>query len=160
MQRRQLMTALAVVFGCAVGPTGAFAAQRDADAVTFVRRLVQREIFRQAKDIPPDDARFFSLFTRDVRRLLESPVPPRPDIPLGPKLHAFLGRGVLPGWEVVLMDVTPTPGTAIAVDLTVRGARRRILVEPVREDGEWRVANISYGEGEDYVTFHRRLRGQ
>ena len=95
-----------------------------------------------------------------VRRLLESPIPPRPDVPLGPKLHAFLGPGVLPGWEVVLMNVAPAAGTAIAVDLTVRGERRRILVEPVREDGEWRVANIWYREGEDYVSFHRRLRGQ
>ena len=42
----------------------------------------------------------------------------------------------------------------------VRGVPRRLVVHPVREEDEWRIANIIYGPGEDFVAYHRRLRGQ
>src|SRR5262249_17310013 len=152
-------TTMAAALAGALLP-GAAPAQEEADAVAFVRRLYQREILRDAGGSKVGDAAFYGLFTRDVRRLLKSPVSPRPDIPLGPLSHAVYGPGVLPGTAVTLVNVAPAQGTSVAVDLMIRGEPRRVIVQTAREGGQWRIADVDYGRGESYVAYHRRLRGQ
>ncbi len=134
------------------------------DPMIFVRRVYQREILRDARGDKIGNAAFYALFTAEVSRVLQSPVQPRPNFPIGLS-HAFYGPGVLPGTEVTLQTVTPAAagkgrGTAVAVDLKVRGTPRRIIVHVAREQGRWRIADIDYGTGESYVTYQRKVRGQ
>ena len=155
--RRDVLAAFAAMLTLPL--RGAAAETQEREDVTFVRRTYQRQILRDVRNVPMTDAELQAVFTNDVRRLLQSPVPPRPDVPIGPKLHAFYGPVVLPGSEVTLHGYTPGEGT-VAVDIKIRGVPRRLVVHPVREDGEWRIANIVYGPGEDFVSYHRKLRGQ
>lgn len=159
MRRRDVLTAIAALTA-ALPPCAGLAQGGEPGAVAFVRRLYEREILRDARGAKIGNAEFYGLFTRAVRGLLRSPVPPRSNIVLGPMLHAFYGPGVLPGTQVMLRDVAPAPGSSVAVDLTVRGEARRVVVHTAREDGEWRIADIDYGRGESYVAYHRKLRGQ
>jgi len=154
--RRTILAAFAMMLAPSVK---AAAETQEREDVTFVRRTYQRQILRDVRNAPMTEAELQAVFTNDVRDLLQAPVPPRPDLPIGPKLHAFYGPGVLPGWEVTLHGYTPGDGT-VAVDIKVRGVPRRLVVHPVREEDEWRIANIVYGPGEDFVAYHRRLRGQ
>ena len=163
MRRRDFLTALAALTA-ALPPCAGLAQNREQgggqDAVAFVRRLYESEIRRDAGGAKIDNAAFYGLFTREVRRLLQSPVPPRANIVLGPLSHAFYGPGVLPGTPVTLRDVAPAAGTSVAVDLVVRGEPRRVIVRTARENGQWRIADIDYGRGDSYVAYHRKLRGQ
>ena len=133
------------------------------DPVIFVRRVYRREILRDARAGKMSSEAFHALFTPEVRRVLQSPVQPSPNFPIGLS-HAFYGPGVLPGTEVTLQNVTPAApgqgGTAVAVDLQVRGTPRRIIVRVAREKGRWRIADIDYGTGESYMTYQRKVRGQ
>lgn len=138
------------------------------DPVDFVRRVYQREILRDVRGGKLSNEAFWALFTAEVARLLQSPVQPRPNLPIGLS-HAFYGPGVLPGTEVTLQNVAAAPagkaqgkgeGTAVAVDLQVRGTARRIIVRLARDQGHWRIADIDYGTGESYVTYQRKVRGQ
>ena len=163
MRRRDLLTALAALTA-ALAPCAGLAQDREhggeQDAVAFVRRLYEGEIERDARGAKIGNAEFYGLFTREVGRLLRSPVPPRPDIALGPLSHAFYGPGVLPGTQVTLQQVAPAAGTSVAVDLMVRGEPRRVIVRTARENGQWRIADIDYGRGDSYVAYQRKLRGQ
>jgi hypothetical protein len=155
-----LTFALTFALTWALAPAAARAQERESEQETFVRRIYQREILRDVRGAKISDAEFYGLFTSDVRRLVQSPIPPQPNVAIGRLLHAFYGPGVLPGWEVTLQKVAPAQGTSVAVDIEVRGVPRHILVHTAREGGEWRIANIDYGGGEDYVGYHRKLRGQ
>src|ERR1700751_4630680 len=105
MRRRNFMTTIAAVLAGALLPAAGVAQEAERDAVAFVRRIYQREILRDVRGAKIGDAGFYALFPQDPRRLLQSPVPPRPDIALGPLSHAFYGPGVLPGTEVTLQNV-------------------------------------------------------
>jgi hypothetical protein len=52
-------------------------------------------------------------------------------------------------------------GTAEAptllIDVVVAGVPRRVVLDAVEDDGSWRIANITYDEGEDFAGFERRL---
>lgn len=133
------------------------------EPAAFVRALYEREIAQNAARQPGSEAEFSGLFTREVRQLIHAPTRHNMPVVIGPKLHAFFGLGMLPGWPVTLQQVAGdgTAGaSAVAVDLTVHGEPRRIMVYPVREGGEWRIANISYSNHEDFVSFHRKRSGQ
>jgi len=69
----------------------------------------------------------------------------------------------VPLHEVTLEDVAALPETSdhpiVIVDLLARRVKRRILVHTARENGEWRISNIVYDQGEDFVAYRRRLRG-
>jgi hypothetical protein len=156
-----MAAALTSALTSALAPAAARAQARESEQETFVRRIYQREILRDVRGTKISEAEFYGLFTSDVRRLVQSPIPPQPNaMIIGRGIHAFYGPGVLPGWEVTLQKVAPARGTSVAVDIEVRGVARHILVHTAREGGEWRIANIDYGRGEDYVGYHRKLRGQ
>ncbi len=101
-------------------------------------------------------------FARDLRALVQAPRPGLAREPTGPILHAFFGWGVLLGKPVRLDKVMPAFGGTgglklVRADLVVHGARRQILVRPVREDGLWKIVDISYDHGESLVAYYRRI---
>jgi hypothetical protein len=134
----------------------------DLDMVGFVRRLYAEQVRQHASDERMSEQAFYALFARDLRALMQAPRPGLAREPAGPILHAFFGWGVLPHVPVSLVDVMPAFGGTgglklVRVDLTVRGAPRQILVRPVREDGLWKIADISYGNGESLAAYYRRI---
>ena len=161
MTRQRFMSALSAML---LAPELALAAaptpEEESDPVVFVRRLYQRQILRDVRAAPVTDAELHDLFTREVRLMLETPIPPQPNAAIGRLVHVFYGPGVPSGWEVTLHDVAPAQGTSVTVDIRIRGTPRHIVVYTAREDGRWRIADIDYGEGESYVAYQRELRGQ
>ncbi|NWG23015.1 MAG: hypothetical protein HXY30_01130 [Pseudorhodoplanes sp.] len=136
-----------------------------AEAVKFVREVYEEEAARHRDGERVTDVEFLTVFTRDVRALWltgknrQFPIP----LPIGPKLHAFFGWGVLPGQTV---SITRVIGAAegrnmvdVSVEMTIRGEPRRVLVRTQRESGAWRIANLLYDRGEDFVSYRRKLAG-
>jgi hypothetical protein len=160
LDRRQIVCALFAAVLAAGGSS--LARAQDSGMVEFVRDLYGREIEQHIARAPTSAEAFFALFARDLRALMQAPRPGLAREPAGPILHAFFGWGVLPHVPVSLVDVMPAFGGTgglklVRVDLTVRGAPRQILVRPVREDGLWKIADISYGNGESLAAYYRRI---
>lgn len=137
-----------------------------AEAVKFVREVYQEEAERHANGERSTDVEFLTVFTRDVRALWlagkgrQFPIP----LPIGPKLHAFFGWGVLP---VTPVSVNKVIGAAegrnmvdVTVEMTIRGEARRVMVRTQREAGAWRIANLLYDRGEDFLSYRKKLAGQ
>jgi hypothetical protein len=137
-----------------------------AEAVKFVRELYQDEAARHKEGERITDVEFLTVFTRDVRALWiagknrQFPIP----LPIGPKLHAFFGWGVLPVTPVTISRVI---GSAegrnmvdVTVEMTIRGEGRRVMVRTQREAGVWRIANLLYDRGEDFVSYRKKLAGK
>jgi len=132
--------------------------------VSFVRELYENQVRQHADRTEPDNAAFYSLFTRETRELMQAPRTNPGKEPIGKILHAFFGFGVLPGTDVRLARVMPAFGGTgglflVRVDLIVHGDPRQILVRPVREDGVWRVADIFYGGNESLAGYYRGITG-
>ncbi len=133
--------------------------------VEFVRNLYVREIEMHLSRKSSSAAAFYALFARDLRTLMQAPRPNVGREPIGHILHAFFGWGVLPGQPVKLVQVVPALGgtgglTLVRVDLDHHGATHQIIVRPVRENGLWKIADISYDSGEDLRTYYRRITGR
>jgi len=152
LNRRQAVGALLA----ALLPAAAWA---DADSVEFVRQVYAREVEMHAARTPPSNDEFYALFARDLRALMLAPHPGLIREPVGRILHAFFGWGVLPGQPVKFVDAWPRPGggTAVAVDVAVHGEVRHLLPRMERENGLWKIANISYGNGESLRDFYWRI---
>ena len=162
-RRRLIGGCLVAVAVFAAG--GAVHAENSAgDPAVFLRELYRREIAANEARTPKSESEFLAVFSRDTRNLWQAGRNSSTKLPLGPKLHAFFGWGMLPGLKVTLEKVSSardaTGAQRVTVDLTVRGEPRRVYVHPVLEDGRWRIANISYDHGEDLVSFRRRLSGR
>ncbi|MBV9753614.1 MAG: hypothetical protein JO188_13915 [Hyphomicrobiales bacterium] len=75
-------------------------------------------------------------------------------------LDAFFGWKVSPGAKVSFTAVSQVLGTAEAptllIDVVVSGTPRRIVLDAVESEGSWRIANIAYDEGEDFISFERK----
>lgn len=155
--RRQVMGVLLV----AMLPAAA-RADDDLAMVGFVRNLYVEQVRQHASDERMSEQAFYALFSRELSALMQRPRPGLAREPAGPILHAFFGWGVLPHVPVSLLDVMPALGGTgalklVRVDLTVRGAKRQILVRPVREDGLWKISDISYDNGESLAANYRRI---
>jgi hypothetical protein len=125
--------------------------------VEFVRDLYVQQVALHVVGKPVGEAEFFALFSRELRALMKVVRPNPTREPIGRLLNAFFGWGVLPGQTVELGRVMPAFGGTgglyeVIVELVVRGEARQILVRPVREDGLWKIADISYGNGESLLT--------
>jgi hypothetical protein len=162
-RRRWLRIAATGISAIAAGP--AWAGSEMAEAVKFVREVYDEEAARHRDGERVTDVEFLTVFTRDVRALWltgrnrQFPIP----LPIGPKLHAFFGWGVLPGQAV---SITRVIGAAegrnmvdVSVEMTIRGEPRRVLVRTQRESGAWRIANLLYDRGEDFVSYRKKLAG-
>ena len=162
-RRLCLSLALAALSGL---PERSAAAGDMAEAVKFVRDLYQEEVERHKEGERMKDVEFLTVFTRDVRALWlagKNRIIPIP-LPIGPKLHAFFGWGVLPATPVSLSRVTGAAEGRNLVDVTVemsiRGEARRVMVRTQRESGAWRIGNLLYDRGEDFVSYRKKLAGQ
>lgn len=145
--------------GALLGAPPAGAQSGGEDAVAFVRDLYVKEVAQHAARSGMGEAEFLAVFTRETQNMWRAAQANRnrTNIPIGPVLNAFYGWGVLPGHEVKLGAVTDASGDAVAVEFTVQGEPRRIVVHAVREAGSWRIADIDYGRGDGYVAYLRRL---
>jgi hypothetical protein len=160
--RRQIVFALFAVVLVASGGLS-YARAHDAGMVEFVRDLYAREIDLHNARAPVSAEAFFALFARDLRTLMQAPRPYAGREPIGRILHAFFGWGVLPGQPVKLVQVADggIHGVKLVrVDLVVHGEKRQIVVRPAREDGLWKIADISYDNGETLRTYYRRITGR
>lgn len=163
---RRVWLALAAGLALIVTAPPAKAGGDMAEAVKFVRELYQEEAARQKEGERMTDVEFLTVFTRDVRALWiagknrQFPIA----LPIGPKLHAFFGWGVLPATPVAINRVI---GSAegrnmvdVTVEMTIRGEGRRVMVRTQREAGVWRIANLLYDRGEDFVSYRKKLAGR
>ena len=163
MRPRQLLSRRRIVFAllAAAAPLGAAQAE-DIGMVEFVRALYVRQVKMHADDEHMSEEAFYALFSGELRALMQAPRPSLAREPVGRILNAFFGWGVLPHQPVVLHDVMPAYGGTgglylVRVDLLVRGEGRQIIVRPVRENGLWRIADISYQNGESLLDYYRRI---
>jgi hypothetical protein len=133
------------------------------DPSNFVRALYLDQIDGRRRGAPESEERFLAPFAAGLRELWIAGRTPRAGATAGRIVHVYFGA-VLPGHEIALDGVAPIargPGTAsVAVDIAVRGEPRRIVVDLVREGALWRLANIRYPDGEDFLTVRRRLAGR
>ena len=130
--------------------------------VEFVRKLYARQVALHAGKAPASGDAFYGLFARELRTLIQAPRPGAAREPIGRILNAFFGWGILPGQPVQLDQVMPADGglKAVRVDLVVRGEKRQLIVRPVREDGLWKIADISYDHGDSLLDHYRRITGR
>ena len=163
MRSRQLLTRRQTI-GLLLAATLPAVARADDDLamVGFVRELYTEQVRQHASDERMSEQAFYALFARELSALMRAPRPGLAREPSGRLLHAFFGWGVLPHVPVTVAAVMPAFGGTgglklVRVDLTVRGAPRQILVRPVREDGLWKIADISYGNGESLAAYYRRI---
>lgn len=147
-RRRMLAAALAVLL-----PAVPVHAE---DGVAFVRDLYARQVALHNAHGRMTQADFLPLFALSLRALMQAPRPGLARAPAGPILNAFFGWGILPGQPVALQRVRAAGG-GIAVDIVARGEPRRITVSLLREQGLWKIADISYGHGESLQAYYRRI---
>ena len=129
-------------------------------AIEFVETLYQKQARLHAENAPPAQEDFFALFSRDMRKLMQAPRRPDPNVMLGPKLNAFFGWGVLPRTEVTIGKTQRVSGqeegpATISVAVSYRGAARKVLVHVVMEEDDWRIANIVYDNGKSLIAHYR-----
>ena len=134
----------------------------DLDMVEFVRTLYARQVKMHADDERMSEEAFYALFSSELRALMKTPRPGLAREPIGPILNAFFGWGVLPHVPVAVAAVMPAFGGTgglflVRVDLLVRGEPRQLIVRPVREDGLWKIADISYGNNESLLAYYQRI---
>jgi hypothetical protein len=154
IDRRRLLCALLI----AVLPIGS--ASADEDMVAFVRGVYAQQVRLHAAGENLREREFVALFSPDMVALMRAPRPGLEGEPAGPLLNAFFGWGVLPGQPVTLMEVAATEGGEVNVDLIVRSERRRVTIRPVRANGLWTIADISYGRGEALRSYYMRITGR
>jgi hypothetical protein len=82
--------------------------------------------------------------------------------PVGPLLNAFFGYGVLPGSEIEIGKIALVSGqvegpATVGVAVKRRGERSKVLVHVIREEDDWRIANIIYDSGKSLINHHRAM---
>jgi hypothetical protein len=131
-------------------------------AEDFLRELYRAEAERIAHSQTLDEAAFLSLFTPQAAELLRAALAhPDPALREGPSPNALFGWNVIPGTKVMLLGVARVLGTrdapTLIVDVSVSGVPRRIVIDLVEGNGSWRIVAIIYDEGEDFLSFEKRL---
>jgi hypothetical protein len=160
MRRRQFLTLLS--FPLLAGAAQSAKAEAN-PAVEFVGDLYTRQLqFHLAKTGLGGE--FETLFTHDMRALMNAPRVNLSKTPEGPKLHAFFGWGILPGMDIRIDQVASASGPGqsgwVRVDLGYRGEQHHVLVRPVREDDAWRIADIIYENRGSLSDRYRQMTGR
>ncbi len=158
MNRRDLLR------GLALSLPGSVSLAADHDAVAVVRATYEASLQADKQKAGMSEEKFLAPFSLQLRTLWRvSRGNLSPTAPVGPKLHAHYGTGVLPGHAVTLQRISLESANAsqavVAVALTVRGAPRLIRVDLAREDETWRIANFRYPD-DNYVAHLNRAMGQ
>jgi hypothetical protein len=160
---RRLLFALLVAFSPALlAPAPALPLKT---AIEWARDLYKAEAERIAKGSTLVDDAFLALFTPDIVELWRAAkANPQPNTPAGPMLNPLFGWNVPPGSDVTLLDVAILLGTpqapVLVIDLMVRGTPRRVILHLVEQPSDWRISGIFYDEGEDFVSFEKRVAGR
>jgi len=134
-------------------------------ATEWARDLYTAEAERIAKGGTLVDDAFLSLFTPDIVELWRAAkANPHPNTLVGPTLNPLFGWNVLPGSDVKLLNVAVLLGTpqapVLVIDVTVRATPRRVILHLVEQPSDWRISGIFYDEGEDFISFEKRLAGR
>ena len=163
MRSRQLLTRRQTI-GLLLAATLPAVARADDDLamVGFVRELYTEQVRQHASDERMSEQAFYALFARELSALMRAPRPGLAREPSGRLLHAFFGWGVLPHVPVTVAAVMPAFGGTgglylVRIDLLVRGEPRQIIVRPVREDGLWKIADVTYGNNEGLLAYYQRI---
>jgi hypothetical protein len=134
-------------------------------ATEWARDLYTAEAERIAQGSTLVDDEFQALFTPDIVELWRAAkANPHPNPPVGPTLNPLFGWNVPPGSDVKLLSVAVLLGTPMApvlvIDLMVRRAPRRVILHLIEQPSDWRISGIFYDEGEDFISFEKRLAGR
>jgi hypothetical protein len=162
MNRRQfliVMTGATALLG-AVRAAHAECGEEESDQ--FVEALYTEQARLNAANTPLEGDRFYALFTRKLRHLMQAARHDPTSAPDGRALNAFFGWGVLSGTEIEIGKVARVSGSAygpatVSVELDYRGEHHKVMVRAVQENESWRVANISYDSGESLVDHYRHI---
>lgn len=146
------------VLSLAALPARAGDAEASAGHLETVRRVYEESLAIEQRRLPrPGQGAFMAPWSEDLKALWQkSRENPSPDVPDGPITHTYFGRPWLPNWEVEIHGFDLVSASAerarVAVRLTVHGMKRRCIVSVVKEGGQWRIADIDYGNGHSYVA--------
>ena len=129
-------------------------------AASFVETLYQKQARLQAKETMLGEEEYQALFARRMRRLMRAPRDFPKNMLFGRVLNAFFGWGVLPFAEVgigkvALVDGDDSGPATVRVEIEHRGEPHNILVRVVIENGDWRIADISYDNGKSLAAHYR-----
>jgi hypothetical protein len=158
--RRNALGFLAALAFCALASTAASLPRQSAEG--FLREIYVAEARRIAHSQTLGETELIQLFAPVAGELLRAAFA-HPDQALreGPSPNPLCGWGLASGAKVELLGVSTVLGThdapTLLVDLLVSGAPRRIVVDLVEHEGAWRIASIVYDEGEDFLSYERRL---
>jgi hypothetical protein len=165
MNRRQFLfaTSGATALFCAA-PTG-HAECGEQTSAEFVEALYEDQARLRKTGTPLREDEFYALFARELRQLMHAPRHYPKNEPIGTILHAFFGRGVLPGIEVTIGKVALVSGSddgpaTVSVEVGYREQHHKVLVRAVQENEVWRIADISYDTGKSLSDHYRRMTGR
>jgi len=158
VSRRGLRLVLALALAMLASPAHPLPRQSAED---FLRELYAAEAWRIAQGRALGQPDLLALFAPQIAELLRLALAdPDPALREGPAPNALLGWDVPAGADIALLGVSQALGTSEApifvVDVMVSGARR-IVIDLVESPASWRISSIIYDEGEDFLSFERRL---
>ncbi len=131
-------------------------------ATEWIRDLYRAQASRIGRSQALDEGEVRALFTPQLCALWQAAHKDRGPTALPEEgLDAFFGWRVPLGTQVSFTAVFKVLGTAeaptLVIDVLVAGAPRRIVLDALQDGVGWRIANITYDEGEDFASFERKL---
>ena len=165
MNRRQFILALSVAVALLAGARSGHAECGGSGITEFVDITYQKQARLLAAKTPPDNEEFHALFSPGMRALMRAPRRYPKDQMMGPLLNAIFGYGVLPGAEIKVGNIEIDSGdelgpATVRVAIEHRGEPHKILVHVIRENDDWRIANIIYDSGKSLIDHYRAITGR
>ena len=161
MNRRGFLFAISGAAALFAGARFGHAERGGQSAAGFVETTYQKQARLQNAETPPSQAEYSALFSRGMRQLIHAPRHFPKDMLFGPVLNAFFGWDrVFPGTEVKVGKVTLETGddsgpVTVRVEIEHHGEPHKVWVRVVKENDDWRIANISYDYGKSLVEHYR-----
>jgi hypothetical protein len=161
MDRRNFIFAIATAARLTAAPA-AHAECGEMSSIDFVEVTWEKQARLHKEKTPLDEEAFYALFSSDMQKLMRAPRSMPANTPIGPLLNAFFGYGVLPGSEVEIGKIALVSGqvegpVTVGVAIKHRGERSKVLVHVIREEDDWRIANIIYDSGKSLINHYRAM---
>jgi hypothetical protein len=165
MTRRKFLLAISGAVALLAGARSGHAECGGPGITEFVDITWRKQARLLAAQTPLSEDEYQALFSRGMRRQIRAPRRFPKNMLFGPVLDAFFGWGVLPGAEVKVGRIEIDSGgelgpATVRVAIEHRGAPHRILVRVIREDDDWRIANIAYDSGKSLIDHYRAFTGR
>jgi hypothetical protein len=162
MDRRHFIFALTSIAATLAAARPLHAECGELSSIEFVEVTWEKQARLHKEKTPPGDEAFYALFSSEMQKLMRAPRSMPANAPVGPLLNAFFGYGVLPGAEVEIGKIAPAWGketgpATVRVAIKHRGERSNILVHVIRENDDWRIANIIYDSGKSLINHYRAM---